>query len=192
MHGACVFVGLLFAWVGKWGGGREKGEAKAVDGRRAAGRGAPSPPSTGPQAGREGVGGSGMPVGGRRGRGMKKPSRKRSRETWRAASPKGPAAAMWTLGPWRAPISITCKCATPPTYMHHFAQATPFPRARPTPTDVLAAPPPRLPFTAPQPHLNTTPQHKMGRSECSHYVGVGAQGAGVAAFVTTVLGYTLM
>jgi len=32
----------------------------------------------------------------------------------------------------------------------------------------------------------------MGRSECNHYIGLGAQGAGVAAFVTTVLGYTLV
>ncbi|GAB5032225.1 bifunctional coenzyme a synthase [Nannochloropsis oceanica] len=32
----------------------------------------------------------------------------------------------------------------------------------------------------------------MGRSECNHYIGLGTQGAGVAAFVTTVLGYTLV
>lgn len=32
----------------------------------------------------------------------------------------------------------------------------------------------------------------MGRSECNHYIGIGTQGAGVAAFVTTVLGYTLV
>jgi hypothetical protein len=32
----------------------------------------------------------------------------------------------------------------------------------------------------------------MGRSEYGYYAGLGGQGAGLAAFLTTVLGYTLV
>ena len=56
----------------------------------------------------------------------------------------------------------------------------------------LASSPSRLASPSSRPPTEHQLGSSMGRSECNHYIGLGAQGAGVAAFVTTVLGYTLV